>query len=659
MNPWKLCLTQMATDDFWGFAFYTNKETKKMSDFKISLTHDHEARVVGYCVQKGLEINQANAYEITLDAFKDNSVMVRTADERTGEPIEVNMSARVARLIECQPKTVERLADKVLLETERYKQRIRTENIKKAKATNIPNLDKLVQNLHRLNIVDGEGYLALVCFLMQLRYSRDSEVPENDKTCVFFNGVARNGKSATAKAICDIESGYGEVFKASSGKVLESTHEERVWKSHLNYFDEVKPTDIDRELLLTIVNGGEVELNPKNKRHYIQHVNTNNIFTSNDRINLKQRRVSIIKFGDRLNGRPLETGTLRKIIYEVMQSLPCFSRYHEIYKAVSITNETRINPLAIESIITFMTSKLDFVRPGHHESLGASVIFAPHEIYNCIKGTYSKQLITSERKEAIVQALESFELQGLIERVQYENCTTKNFKVVGENYLKIMAQFDKINTTAETNKRITTDELHGVLLPYYIDPKDDDTDTQAPKESNPEWVDILLQDHAEKENQMFLPEDKYQHGKRLYKDADDKVLQAKDTLTEDNKMEFLQSVMTMEACQAITLQGFFDIFNRVCDKDTVAIMNQEGYAGPDIKPLNASVFEKEGVKTLYDKETITDLYVNRTQLDDPKVRAIADKGKYDTAVEVRGRPRTVTMPTPSRWYDGENIVHRI
>ena len=34
-----------------------------------------------------------------------------------------------------------------------------------------------------------------------------------------------------------------------------------------NLFDEVKPSDVDRDLLLTIVNGGEVEINPKNKKH--------------------------------------------------------------------------------------------------------------------------------------------------------------------------------------------------------------------------------------------------------------------------------------------------------------------------------------------------------------------------------------------------------
>lgn len=93
----------------------------------------------------------------------------------------------------------------------------------------------LVDNLYRLNIVDGDSYLALICFLMQLKYTRNRRLEEDDKTGVFFNGVARNGKSATAKAICEIEKQYGKIFKAQSGKLLEASHGEEIWKSHLNF----------------------------------------------------------------------------------------------------------------------------------------------------------------------------------------------------------------------------------------------------------------------------------------------------------------------------------------------------------------------------------------------------------------------------------------
>ena len=234
-----------------------------MSYKKVVFTNAHEGKIAAYCATNNIEFNQANAYEVVLDTFKEEPIIIADEDG------EHNVSERVARLIECQPRTVERIAEKVDKYKTKIKQKTVATNIIKANSKSVPDIDNLVSNLLRLNIVDKNSYLALVCFLMQTKYSRDNEIIENDKTCVFFNGVARNGKSATARAICDVESQYGTVFKAQSGKILESTHEEQVWKSHLNYFDEVKPTDIDRELLLTIVNGGDVEINPKNNMYIL------------------------------------------------------------------------------------------------------------------------------------------------------------------------------------------------------------------------------------------------------------------------------------------------------------------------------------------------------------------------------------------------------
>ena len=497
---------------------------------KIDIKHEHETTVAIYCGVNNLEINHANIYDLILRAFRDNPVIMKTTNPGTGEVKETDVTARVARYFERQPKTVERIADKALLMAEKHKQWTWQDNIEKSKGVSVPNLDKLVENLYKLNIVDGSSYLALVCFLMQLRHSRDSEVPENDKTCVFFNGVARNGKSFTAKAIFDVESQYGEVYCVKSGRILESTHEERVWKSHLNYFDEVKPSDIDRELLLLIINGGEQQINPKNKRQYIQKVNTNNIFTSNDQISLKQRRVSVVKFGNRLNGRPLESGTLKNVVSAVMESLPNLDRYYEIYDVVSVANENRINSLAIESIITFLTKKLSFVQRCYPHTLEASCIFAPRQIYNCIKGTYNKQIIVSERKEAIVTALEDFVEKGLMERVFYKDCTTKNYKVTGANYLGIMELFDQTNTRDEDNERITIDELRALLLPYFIAPvedgdKSEEKDEQSPKkegkEVNTDWIREVNEDRKYDNNKPdkpsawipSVPEDIYQMGR--------------------------------------------------------------------------------------------------------------------------------------------------
>ena len=372
-----------------------------MSKLKTNLTHEHEEIIVNYCIANNIEINQANAYTVTMDAFKEQPILYKYEDPEYEDEKSINVTSIVARTVECQKRTIDRLADKIEYTKQIQEQAKIKENIKKAEETSLPNLEILVDNLYRLNIVDGDSYLALICFLMQLKYTRSRRLEDDDKTGVFFNGIARNGKSATAKAICEVEKQYGKIFKAQSGKLLEASHGEEIWKSHLNFFDEVKPTDIDRELLLTIINGGTIELNPKNKKQYNYNVNTNNIFTSNDQISLKQRRVSIVKFGDRLNGRPLETGTLTKIITNIMNSLPDFSYYYDIYHKVSVNNENRENPLAMEGIITYLSLKLGEVSMEDKRSLNKSIIFTTHDIYSCIKGTYSKQIISSERKEAI------------------------------------------------------------------------------------------------------------------------------------------------------------------------------------------------------------------------------------------------------------------
>lgn len=487
-----------------------------MSYNKIGLTNAMEGKIAGYCAKNNIEFNQAIAYDTVMDTFKNEPITIVDEDG------EHTVTERIARLIECQPRTIERIADKVELVKSRLRLETFNSNIAKAKTESVPNIETQVENLYRLNIVDKNSYLALVCFLMQLKYSRDNEIPTDDKTCVFFNGVARDGKSETARAISNIESQYGNVFKAQSGKILESTHEEQVWKSHLNYFDEVKPTDIDRELLLTIVNGGNVEINPKNKKQYNQHVNTNNIFTSNDQISMQQRRVSIIKFGNRLNGSPLKSGTLNKIITNIFDSLPDFDHYYDLYDIVSTYNANRINPLAMSNIITFFTEHLGYVNETDERTLTATKTFAPHDIYNCFKGTYTKQTITSERKEAIVIVLNYMESKGWIERVEYANCTTKNYRITGANYIKIMDEFDKINTNNEENVKISKIDLYNTLAPFFdVDPlPDSPAPKSATKTPDYSWMESLNEmveeEKRAKEHPVLVSADTKSKGTMLY-----------------------------------------------------------------------------------------------------------------------------------------------
>lgn len=550
-----------------------------MSKLKTNLTHEHEEIIVNYCIANNIEINQANAYTVTMDAFKEQPILYKYEDPEYEDEKSINVTSIVARTVECQKRTIDRLADKIEYTKQIQEQAKIKENIKKAEETSLPNLEILVDNLYRLNIVDGDSYLALICFLMQLKYTRSRRLEDDDKTGVFFNGIARNGKSATAKAICEVEKQYGQVYKAKSGKVLEEPHEEKVWKSHLNYFDEVKPTDIDREALLTSINGGIREINPKNKPQYMYNVNTNNIFTSNDQISLKQRRVSIVKFGDRLNGRPLETGTLTKIITNIMNSLPDFNYYYDIYQNVSINNELRENPLAMEGIITYLSSKLGEVNMMDKWILNKSIIFTTHDIYSCIKGTYSKQIISSERKEAIQNALENLRKQGLVDPVEYANCTTKNYQTTGMKYIQIIEKFNNINTKDEKNTKISKQNLTLLLSPYFEKVQQNVNDIQTPEK----------QEVTENPNIRYIPPlrpdsnkgNLYDIGYKLYFDLKNNLQKVREEIakeknngyTVDIEMAIISSIkkyVTEEICKYIKMESvvkvFQDAFEEITDE---------------------------------------------------------------------------------------------
>ena len=548
-----------------------------MSKLKTNLTHEHEEIIVNYCIANNIEINQANAYTVTMDAFKEQPILYKYEDPEYEDEKSINVTSIVARTVECQKRTIDRLADKIEYTKQIQEQAKIKENIKKAEETSLPNLEILVDNLYRLNIVDGDSYLALICFLMQLKYTRSRRLEDDDKTGVFFNGIARNGKSATAKAICEVEKQYGQVYKAKSGKVLEEPHEEKVWKSHLNYFDEVKPTDIDREALLTSINGGIREINPKNKPQYMYNVNTNNIFTSNDQISLKQRRVSIVKFGDRLNGRPLETGTLTKIITNIMNSLPDFNYYYDIYQNVSINNELRENPLAMEGIITYLSSKLGEVNMMDKWILNKSIIFTTHDIYSCIKGTYSKQIISSERKEAIQNALENLRKQGLVDPVEYANCTTKNYQTTGIKYIQIIEKFNNINTKDEKNTKISKQNLTLLLSPYFEKVQQNVNDIQTPEK----------QEVTENPNIRYIPPlrpdsnkgNLYDIGYKLYFDLKNNLQKVREEIakeknngyTVDIEMAIISSIkkyVTEEICKYIKMESIVKVFQDAFEEIT-------------------------------------------------------------------------------------------
>ncbi len=585
----------------------------------VHLTNEQEKVIVAYCAKHDIEFKIATANDVTMEAFKNDPIMQIEKDKVTGEESEHNVTARIARYIECQKSVVERIAEKIELEKTLQRRIMRKKNIQKAKMDTNPDLEKLVDNLYQLNIVDEHSYLALVCFLMQLKYSRDNEIAENGKTCVFFNGVARNGKSATAKAICDIEAQYGEVFKAQSGKILESTHEEQVWQSHLNYFDEVKPTDIDRELLLTIVNGGNVELNPKNKKPYNYHVNTNNIFASNDQISLKQRRVSVIKFGNRLNGRPLAPDTLKTIIINIMNSLPNFDRYYDLYDVVSTYNENRITPLAVNDLLTFINDRIGFVNESNELSVQASLRFAPHDIFSHIKGAYNKQAITSERKGAIILLLEHLVEKKLIDEVKYKNCSTRNFYISGDNFIKITAEFDKINTAKETNIKILKVTLLDALTPYF---------------QNKPIVKMPSPTNKTKPEEVCIPI--FDRDSTVYKALENDVCNWKlktHNKSENEVSEFLYKKGTVIYYKTILqIQGFKwhyeDIENDEQKKQLYYKLITPDFCRYVRLETLINILKEELQERFKDEEMVTQIYMQKTGLTDKTTFLLAEKEKY-------------------------------
>ena len=618
-------------------------KVKNMANFKALYIHEHEEAIASYCAKNNIEFDETNAYDVVLETFKDNPIMRKKKDEDTGEEKEKNMTYSIARQIEFETRTIARIAAKAEVYKKRFAAELYAKNIEQAKKDSMPNLCKLVENLYRLNIVDGHSYLALVCFLMQLKYSRDGEIPENDKTCVFFNGVARNGKSATARAICEVEVQYGKVFKAQSGKLLSSTHEEQVWQSHLNYFDEVKPTDIDRELLLTIVNGDDVELNPKNKKPYNHHVNTNNIFTSNDQINLLQRRISVIKFGNRLNGRPLGEGTLKGIITEIMNSLPDFYYYYDIHDIVSLYNENCINPLAVESVMTFIGSKLGFVKAPDGRTLTAEITFAPHDIYNSIKDKYNKQMINSERREAIHSVLDLFVEKGFINEKPYPNCSTKYYTVTGENYLKLEAEYQKVNTCHEVNVKITKNGLYDLLSSFFtgtLPNNDGDNDKNGEVQSQNtitvhardlcashasliKFVDDNVYDklHHSKTYEMSITADVKKKGTMLFCKLLTQIQELIDGADDANNLPFVTETIN-------------DVINRCITADVCKYVSSEGLI--DILKLMIDGFNESHI------QLIKDIYTKYTNITDENTMQIADAVKV-SCIPLNSTPDDLTI----------------
>lgn len=98
-----------------GICFINKREKLKMSNFKVSVQHEHEEKIADYCAKNNIDFNLANAYDVVLETFKDQPITYLSRDNVTGEETKHTVTDRIARTIECQIRMVERINEKAAL----------------------------------------------------------------------------------------------------------------------------------------------------------------------------------------------------------------------------------------------------------------------------------------------------------------------------------------------------------------------------------------------------------------------------------------------------------------------------------------------------------------------------------------------------------------
>ena len=420
-----------------------------------------EKRAVLYCINNKLEFNNVTAMKIIMEVCKEKPILWTS-----GKHI-VDITKNVAWEYSGSKVAIERVQSKIVATKLLWAEQEFIANIAADKSQSKPDLDKLVDALYQFNIVDGQSYLALVYFLMQLKYTRGGkEMPKNrsdQRIALFLNGIQGSGKSSLVKALITVEENYGIINNVNSAGTFENRFEENLWKAHLNFCDEVVPSRIARELLIKAIDGGNYQLERKNQTPYIYNVNTNLIFASNDDISLKQRRVAVMKFGERIKTNiPFEM--LCGWMKTIMDSLPNFYWHSKMYWSVSNVNQTRLNPLGLETISEFLAGKLGYFAPDEE---GKTIKFNTAQIYNMIKEKHNKEFLKTDRKESIRNALEDLVKIGYLERFTYTGGTTKQYTMNIEQYYKFSEWANSINTSDEKLTKISKKELRDLLKPYF------------------------------------------------------------------------------------------------------------------------------------------------------------------------------------------------
>lgn len=423
-----------------------------------------EARIVTYCVDHDLEFNRVTARKIVLEACKDKPI-IKTAYDSSGLPRYQDITQDVAWEYTRDKNSIECVQEKIAYLKQSRAEKLFNANIESDKKYAKPDLEQLVEALYPFNIVDEQGYLAVVYFLMQLKATRNAEMPKNRKSqriALFLSGVQGNGKTTFAETIMEIEKNYGITNYVNDAEAFSSRFEENLWKAHLNFCDEVVPSAITRSNLIRAVDGGSYQLERKNQMPYNWNVNTNLIFASNDNISLKQRRVAVVKFGEPCTNA-VSFEFLTECMQKAMRYLPDFRWHQSMYHNISHANQTRLNPLGVESISKFLGGKFGCYAP---DSANKTIKFNTSQIFDMLKGL-GREYLKTERKEAIKNALNEFSSRGFVTEFKYKNSTTKQYTIDLKQYYTFREWADTINTLDEKNAKITKRQLKDLLAPYF------------------------------------------------------------------------------------------------------------------------------------------------------------------------------------------------
>ena len=422
-----------------------------------------ERRIAIYCAVHDLDFNDVTAPRRVKAACKRHPILKK--ENKDGQEYTFDITTDVAWEYAGNKTAIERVQNKITAYKQYKQNKLYKAHIKADKATSQPNLDNLVDALYSFNIVDEASYLAVVYFLMQLKATRNQKMAKNresQKIALFLSGIQGNGKSTFANCIMDTEKDYGQINWVNDAEAFESRFEENLWKAHLNFCDEVVPSGISRNRLIRAIDGGLFQLERKNQNPYSYDVNTNLIFASNDSISLKQRRISLVKFGN-----PIQTllpfEELKGEMKKIMDSLPDFRWHGEIYKKISRTNQTQLNPLGLESISKFLGEKFGTTRPEDNKKIR----FNTSQIFDMLKDKPGKEFLKSDRKEAIRDALDYMAEKDYIDVFKYESCTTKQYTIDTKQYFAFREWSDAKNTSDEKNVKITKQELRNLLAPYF------------------------------------------------------------------------------------------------------------------------------------------------------------------------------------------------